>query len=367
MKIFLLGAMVCAIGMMTACKSGTAKESVNDTIVPTHDELCVSTKVTTALPKIIKHNDENVSDECFFRDDLEGIATQVAFVEPVFDFDPDTLPDDDERIELYDDFATYANEGAQYLIDHGIEFARVKPNTIFKADGTTYKLPDGTDGAFVFYLTNSASNFRQLFVYGGLWVGYEAKIDDNGEWHFAYNDLQVPLIESTKDTAPGELNDGSASKAMDISLPLYTFKSKEVHDIIEQIVDKWKDDYGALEITYLQTVDTIIANYGEEIIPYGYNMIVNSVHYDYHGNAYEDIADKVAGCCMIGKKFCYIKNRLTRDHLFRKNTGKKSHTVYSYNTVCPCAEYEDYFLLGGNDNIVHLSFDYKKLHSMTFQ
>ena len=27
-KIFLLGAMVCALGMMTACKSGTAEEAV---------------------------------------------------------------------------------------------------------------------------------------------------------------------------------------------------------------------------------------------------------------------------------------------------------------------------------------------------
>ena len=29
-KVFFLGAMVCALGMMTACKSGTANENTND-------------------------------------------------------------------------------------------------------------------------------------------------------------------------------------------------------------------------------------------------------------------------------------------------------------------------------------------------
>ena len=32
-KIFLLGAMVCALGMMTACKSGTANERIDETLL----------------------------------------------------------------------------------------------------------------------------------------------------------------------------------------------------------------------------------------------------------------------------------------------------------------------------------------------
>lgn len=32
-KIFLLGAMVCAIGMMTACKSGTGNENIDETLL----------------------------------------------------------------------------------------------------------------------------------------------------------------------------------------------------------------------------------------------------------------------------------------------------------------------------------------------
>ena len=167
------------------------------------------------------------------------------------------------------------------------------------------------------------------------------------------------------DTIPDEQNDGVVSKAIDITLPLYTFKSQEVHDKLQQIVGGWKDDYGALEITFWPTVDTITARYAEDTIHYGYNLMVNSVHYGYHGNAYEDIASTVAGCCMIGKKFCYIQNRLTRDRLFTKTTERKHHTVYSTYTVCPCTEYEDYFLLGDDDNMDHLSFDYKRLHSMT--
>lgn len=167
------------------------------------------------------------------------------------------------------------------------------------------------------------------------------------------------------DTIPDEQNDGVVSKAIDITLPLYTFKSQEVHDKLQQIVGGWKDDYSALEITFWPTVDTITARYAEDTIHYGYNLMVNSVHYGYHGNAYEDIASTVAGCCMIGKKFCYIQNRLTRDRLFTKTTERKHHTVYSTYTVCPCTEYEDYFLLGDDDNMDHLSFDYKRLHSMT--
>lgn len=167
------------------------------------------------------------------------------------------------------------------------------------------------------------------------------------------------------DTIPDKQNDGVVSKAIDITLPLYTFKSQEVHDKLQQIVGGWKDDYSALEITFWPTVDTITARYAEDTIHYGYNLMVNSVHYDYHGNAYEDIASTVAGCCMIGKKFCYILNRLTRDRLFTKTTERKHHTVYSTYTVCPCTEYEDYFLLGDDDNIDHLSFDYKRLHGMT--
>ncbi|MCR5039228.1 MAG: hypothetical protein K6A94_07840 [Bacteroidales bacterium] len=167
------------------------------------------------------------------------------------------------------------------------------------------------------------------------------------------------------DTIPDEQNDGVVSKAIDITLPLYTFKSQEVHDKLQQIVGGWKDDYSALEITFWPTVDTITARYAEDTIHYGYNLMVNSVHYGYHGNAYEDITSTVAGCCMIGKKFCYIQNRLTRDRLFTKTTERKHHTVYSTYTVCPCTEYEDYFLLGDDDNMDHLSFDYKRLHGMT--
>lgn len=160
------------------------------------------------------------------------------------------------------------------------------------------------------------------------------------------------------DTTPDERNDGMVSKTIDISLPLYAFKSQEVREIIQQIVNEWKDDYSAIEITYWPTVDTITANYGGDTILCGYNIKVNSVHYGYHGDAYEDIAGRVAGCCMIGKKFCYITNRLTSDRLFRETAERKHHMVSSSNIVCPCTEDEDYFLLGEDDNIAHLSFDF---------
>jgi len=192
-KVFLVCAALLALGAMTACKRGTADKAISDTT----DSTTVSFKVTTALPTVKTYRDIDNEEECecIFRDDLEGIATQVAFVDRMFDFDPDTLPEDDERVELYDDFATYANDGAKYLVEHGIEFELVKPNTRFVANGRSYELPNAKDGVFVFYLTNSATSTKQLFMYEGLSVGYEMKIDENGEWHFDYEGLQTPLRE----------------------------------------------------------------------------------------------------------------------------------------------------------------------------
>ncbi|MBP5326458.1 MAG: hypothetical protein J6Y98_00925, partial [Bacteroidales bacterium] len=51
-KLFLLGAMVCAIGMMTACKSGTA---TNDTIATDTVPEC------TSLFDGLQYNDEGIA------------------------------------------------------------------------------------------------------------------------------------------------------------------------------------------------------------------------------------------------------------------------------------------------------------------
>ena len=155
------------------------------------------------------------------------------------------------------------------------------------------------------------------------------------------------------DTLLEDNNDGIESKTIDISLPLYTFKNQEIHDKLLPIINDFEDNYDALEITFWPTIDTI-STYGKDSLPYGYNLLVHSIHYHYHGNFYDDIANQVVGCCMIGKKFCYITDRRTRDRLFVKTSERKHHTVFSSNTVCPCLEDEAYCLLGEDDAIFYL-------------
>ena len=157
------------------------------------------------------------------------------------------------------------------------------------------------------------------------------------------------------DTVNEAENDGIESKTIDISLPLYTFKNQEIHDKLLPIINDFEDNYDALEITFWPTIDTI-STYGKDSLPYGYNLLVHSTHYHYYGDFYEDIANYVVGCCMIGKKFCYITDRRTRDRLFVKTSERKHHTVFSSNTVCPCLEDEAYCLLGEDDALFYLPF-----------
>lgn len=178
-------------------------------------------------------------------------------------------------------------------------------------------------------------------------------------------DSIVAVADSTTmatDTVPDAQGDAVEGKSIDISLPLYTFKNPSIGERLQQTVGKWKDDYDALEITYWPTADTI-STYGVDSLPYCYNLLVNSVHYEYNGNAYEDVADQVAGCCMIGNKLCYITNRTTRERLFVRTTERKRHTVYSSNTVCPCSEYEAYMLLGEDESLFYLPLE--ELHRVS--
>lgn len=201
------------------------------------------------------------------------------------------------------------------------------------------------------------------------WVANNAVVDRMTSGIMAENTDNIILDTEIKpiDTTDNEQDEVflSDNKTFDINLPLYTFKSQEVHDKLLQIVNEWKDDGSELEITFWTIVDTKIA-YGEDTILYRSKLMLESVHYDYHGDAYEDISSMASGCCMVGKKFCYITSRLTRDCLINRTDERKHHKVYSSNTVGPCREYNVYFLLREDDNIVHLSFDYKNLPSIVF-
>ena len=200
----------------------------------------------------------------------------------------------------------------------------------------------------------------------GLMVGCKSgTTNDTANDSIITEDTMTIAEDSTiveTDTLPEEENDGVVSKDIDISLPLYTFKDMGIHDKLTQIIDGWEDDYDALEITYWPTVDTI-STYGEDSLPYGYNLLVNTVHYYYHGDSYEDVAGHVAGCCMIGKKFCYIRSSTTRDRLFVKTSERKHHTVYSCNTVCPCLEVMAFIRLGEDGNLFHMPLE--ELHSVS--
>ena len=111
-KVFLLGAMVCALGMMTACKSGTANETSADTIQPTNE---------TAIDTIHPTNEDvatGQSSETGYGsvwDELERLTNKIS--------DGDTLVPEEwafffDNIDVFDG---YLAEGIGYVLYNILE------------------------------------------------------------------------------------------------------------------------------------------------------------------------------------------------------------------------------------------------------
>ena len=150
-------------------------------------------------------------------------------------------------------------------------------------------------------------------------------------------------------------------KETEVKLPLYEFKNKDIHNkllslIEEYLVDNDGSRFEALFIEYYSELDTI-GTYGEDSIPYGYNLLIETVNGSFHGDVYEEIMPRVTGCCMIGDYYCYIGNNdLTTDRLFTKTEEVRKDTLYKYNHMCWCCEEELEILLDEHDSILYVPY-----------
>ena len=122
-----------------------------------------------------------------FPDCTAEYCIQAVFVNVNFDFDPDTLSQDDDRFVYYDDFAFYVNTAGEYLYEHGIEAQIAPENTSkFIANGVEYTWPDDLKEAyrmgFVFCVTDSATHKTTMFKVNAIDIGLNWVLDKNGRW-----------------------------------------------------------------------------------------------------------------------------------------------------------------------------------------
>ena len=133
-----------------------------------------------------------------FTDCTTEYCIQAVFVNVNFDFDPDTLSQDDDRFVFYDDFAFYVNSAGEYLYQHGIEAQIVPENTSsFIANGVEYTWPadlkDSDRMGFVFCVTDSATHSTTLFKVNAIDIGLNWVLDKNGHWKENQNENVIFL------------------------------------------------------------------------------------------------------------------------------------------------------------------------------
>ena len=97
-KLFLFGAMVCAIGMMTACKSGTGDNIAADTMQP-----CEPSSVL-------------VTNEYHFKD------LKTLYIKYSPNLEKDSIEMGDDRFVVYDDRMNYFSGAKETLEWKGVKF-----------------------------------------------------------------------------------------------------------------------------------------------------------------------------------------------------------------------------------------------------
>jgi hypothetical protein len=161
-KLFLLGAMVCALGMMTACKSGTSidSEQQNDT-----------TTVSSAK-------------EYHFKDLKTPNSVQVVYIKYRPDFEKDSIELGEDRFIVYDDRAYYFSEAVDYLESKGMKYDVVDLDTkIYNGNQQVVFLTEEGD-IFIFVETaDDGSNYIKFTCNPIDICSEDVYADSNGVWH----------------------------------------------------------------------------------------------------------------------------------------------------------------------------------------
>ena len=114
----------------------------------------------------------------------------------------------------------------------------------------------------------------------------------------------IDTVVEMKDTTIKTIEDWIVYETIDFSLPLYKFADTKIHDTLLSIVNnQFGNDFDAVSIVYFPTVDTI-GTYGKDSVPYLYNLQIETVHYNYHGDLWKSELESMIGCSKIGDYLC---------------------------------------------------------------
>ncbi len=165
-KVFLLGAMVCAIGMMTACKSGTADNTAADTMQP-----CEPSSVL-------------VTNEYHFKDLKTPNSLQVVYIKYHPNLEKDSINMGDDRFVVYDDRAYYFSGAVETLERKGVKYDVVDYGTVFYNGEQQVVFLTEVGDIFIFVETaDDGSNYIKFTCDPIDICSEDVYADSNGVWH----------------------------------------------------------------------------------------------------------------------------------------------------------------------------------------
>ena len=165
-KVFLLGAMVCALGMMTACKSGTVNKTDADTTQ--HGE-----------PSSVL-----VTNEYHFKDLKTPNSLQVVYIKYNPNLEKDSIEMGDDRFVVYDDRMNYFSGAVETMEWKGVKFDVMDYGTVFyNGDQQVIFLTEVGD-IFIFVETaDDGSNYIKFTCNPIDICSEDVYADDKGVWH----------------------------------------------------------------------------------------------------------------------------------------------------------------------------------------
>ena len=165
-KLFLFGAMVCAIGMMTACKSGTGDNTAADTMQP-----CEPSSVL-------------VTNEYHFKDLKTPNSLQVVYIKYHPNLEKDSIDMGDDRFVVYDDRAYYFSGAVETLEWKGVKYDVVDYGTVFYNGEQQVVFLTEVGDIFIFVETaDDGSNYIKFTCNPIDICSEDVYADSNGVWH----------------------------------------------------------------------------------------------------------------------------------------------------------------------------------------
>ena len=165
-KLFLFGAMVCAVAMMTGCKGGAADNTAADTMQP-----CEPSSVL-------------VTNEYHFKDLKTPNSLQVVYIKYNPNLEKDSIEMGDDRFVVYDDRMNYFSGAKETLEWKGVKFDVVDYGTVFYNGEQQVDFLTEVGDIFIFVETaDDGSNYIKFTCNPIDICSEDVYADDKGVWH----------------------------------------------------------------------------------------------------------------------------------------------------------------------------------------